>query len=552
MYRVYCGSYLLHDLTIPEEEGYYLKTPLLTEEINKVAEFTFTIYDTHPNFDKLEKLVPNIIVKKDNKVIFKGRIIKEKQNMDNSKQVTCESVLAFLFDSVVRPYEFQGSPKELFTQFINIHNSQVEDYKKFIVGSTSGSTLDNNEYINRSNESYINPFDEITAKLLNIGGYFYVRYESDGNYIDWVDDFKTESGLIASSQIIEFGENLIDIIVENDGADVYSVIIPLGVETENEDGTKTRLTIEEINDGKDYLVNEIALSKYGWIVAPIENTTWDDVTLPENLKRKGQDLLDNQGVKFKSTLELKAIDLNVVDGEIDSFEMGEYIKAQSTPHNLSKLYLLTKKETPLTNPENMQITLGETKSTLTGMQLGDSQAIKNQINIIYKNYKLNEAETEQTLNNIRYEIETNTTLIQQTATDIRSEVSKEYVNNGTFDEYKNATSTLFEQTNDKFEMTFTNVVQQITNVDGKVNDNYNELVKYIRFNDGTITLGEVDNPLTLTLSNDRMSFLQNGVEVAYISDNKLYIYDAELINSLKIGRWVFIPRSNNNLSFTFI
>ena len=81
MYRVYWGEYLLHDLTIPEEEGYCLQEPTLTEELNKVAEFTFDINPTHPNFDRLEKLVPNIIVKKDNKIIFKGRIIKEKQTI---------------------------------------------------------------------------------------------------------------------------------------------------------------------------------------------------------------------------------------------------------------------------------------------------------------------------------------------------------------------------------------------------------------------------------------------------------------------------------------
>lgn len=107
---------------------------------------------------------------------------------------------------------------------------------------------------------------------------------------------------------------------------------------------------------------------------------------------------------------------------------------------------------------------------------------------------------------------------------------------------------MFTQTNDSFEMTFTNIIEQITNIDGTVNSNYNELVKYIRYADGTITLGEVNNPLILTLSNDRMSFLQNGVEVAYISDNKLYIYDGEFLNSLKIGRFAYTPRENGSLS----
>ena len=402
MYRINYNDSLLHDLKVPSEHGYYLLNPILKEEVNKVAELDFDISSFHPNFDKLEYLVPGIELKKNNKTIFKGRIIKEQQNMDKTKQVTCESILAFLFDSVVRPYTFQGSPEDLFKFFVDNHNSQVDVDKQFKLGKTTGANLDPNGYINRSNEDYSNTYDEMQEKVLNIGGYFYVRYEDDGNYLDWVDDFTGDVGQIVSLQTIEFGENLQDISIENDASNTYSVVIPLGSEIENEDGTKTRLTIESVNNGLDYLVNEAALNKYGWIVAPIEDTTWDDVTVASNLKRKGQNLLDQQGVMLKSTLELNAIDLNVVDGSIDSFEMYEYIRVQSTPHNISKTYLLTKKETPLTQPENMTITLGETKDTLTGIQIGEREEIKQGISKIESDYKLNEQKVNDLANSINY------------------------------------------------------------------------------------------------------------------------------------------------------
>lgn len=402
MYRINYDDSLLHDLQVPSEYGYYLLEPILKEEVNKVAGLEFSISSTHPNFDKLEHLVPSVLLKKDNKIIFKGRIIKEQQNMDKSKQVVCESILAFLFDSVVRPYNFQGSPEDLFKFYIDNHNEQVDIDKQFKIGKTTGANLDNNEYINRSNENYINTYDEIKNKLLNIGGYFYVRYEDDGNYLDWVDDFTGDVGQITSLQTIEFGNNLKDITVENDANNTYSVVIPLGAEIENEDGTKKRLTIESVNAGLDYLVNEVALNKYGWIVAPIGDTTWDDVTIASNLITKGQKLLNQQGVMLKSTLELNAIDLNVVDGSIDSFEMHEYIRVQSTPHNISQTYLLTKKETPLTAPENMVITLGETKDTLTGLQIGNNQAIKEGISKIESDYKTNEEKLNELANSINY------------------------------------------------------------------------------------------------------------------------------------------------------
>ena len=64
-----------------------------------------------------------------------------------------------------------------------------------------------------------------------------------------------------------------------------------------------------------------------------------------------------------------------------------------------------------------------------------------------------------------------------------------------------------------------------------------------------IILGEVNNNLMLKISNDKISFLQNGIEVAYMTDNKLYITDGEFLNSLQLGNFAFYPRSNGNLSF---
>lgn len=553
MYRINYSDFLLHDLQVPSEYGYYLLNPELTEEVNKVAELIFDISSTHPHFDKLEHLVPDIVLKKNNKTIFKGRIIKEQQNMDKSKQVTCESILAFLFDSVVRPYNFQGTPEDLFTYFIDNHNSQVDDDKKFKIGKTTGANLDNNKYINRSNENYSNTYDEIQDKLLSIGGYFYVRYEDDGNYLDWVDDFTDDLGQIISLQTIEFGENLKDIVVENDASNTYSVIIPLGAEIENEDGTKKRLTIESVNNGLDYLINEEALNKYGWIVAPVDETTWDDVTVASNLFNKAKEKLDQQGRKLKSTLELNAIDLNVVDGSIDSFDMQEYIRVQSTQHGISAIYLLTKKKTPLVNPDNMVITLGETKNTLTGIQISNNKTIK-KMGLIVKDYEVNKELIKQEIDEIKQEVINNTSLIEQTDSQIRLDVSSEYVSTGTFEEFRETTETQFTVQSDGIEAKFSEMILMVENVEGETQAQFRELASYINaYQDSegkpVLELGSNTNDIILKILNDRISFTQSGSEVAYVSNNTLFITDGNFLNSLRIGQFSFIPRANGSLDF---
>ena len=553
MYRINYDEFLLHDLGVPSEYGYHLINPVLKEEVNKVAELDFDISSSHPNFDKLEHLVPSIVLKKNGKTIFKGRIIKEQQNMDKSKQVTCESILAFLFDSVVRPYTFQGSPADLLKFYIDNHNSQVDVDKQFILGKTTSSNLDTNEYINRSNTSYTNTYDEIQSKLLSIGGYFYVRYEDDGNYIDWVDDFTGDVGQIVSLQVIEFGKNLKNILVENDASNTYSVVIPLGAEIENADGTKTRLDIKSVNNGLDYIVNEEALNKYGWIVAPIKDTTWSDVTVASNLLTKGKNLLDQQGRMLKSTLELNAIDLNVVDGSIDSFEMYQYIRVQSTPHNVSKTYLLTKKDTPLTKLENMTITLGETKDTLTGIQMGNDKVIE-EVGKIIVDYEVNKEFINQEIDEIRQEVINNTSLIEQTDTQIRLDVSEEYVSTGTFNEFKETTETQFTVQADGIEAKFSEMVLLVEEVEGETQAQFRELASYIRGYQNeegqpVLELGSVTSDIILRQTNDRIQFIQGGTEVAYVSNNTLFITDGHFLNSLRIGQFAFIPRANGSLDF---
>lgn len=468
-YEIYCGPYILHDI---RTEKYRVTNAVLTEELSKVKELTFQIYPEHPYFDKISPLIPNIKIEKDNNTVFKGRVIGINQSMDNSKQITCESSFAFLFDSIIRPYSFQGTPKDLFLYFINSHNTQVGTFEKttdtsiqsnkvyfkynesnflyeqvltpnvsevdnyyeidgdkiVLIGKLTGANLDNNDYINRSSTDYISTFESLEEKILDtVGGYLLERYENDFTFIDWVDDFKNGENQIIAGQTIEFGKNLMDLFVDNDASETYSVVIPLGAEIENEDGTKERLTIKDVNDGLDYLVNEIALSSYGWIVAPISDTTWDDVTLASNLKAKGEDYLSEIAVMLKSTLELNSFDLNVLDKNINSFKLGEYVVVKSTFHVISKSYLLSKKITSINDATAMTITLGETKNTLTGIQLNDNKDNITRVENMLGDYVLNKDVTAI----VEEQIE-NSSIIQQLPEQVLIQVEEEYTSKEEF------------------------------------------------------------------------------------------------------------------------
>lgn len=46
-------------------------------------------------------------------------------------------------------------------------------------------------------------------------------------------------------------------------------------------------------------------------------------------------------------------------------------------------------------------------------------------------------------------------------------------------------------------------------------------------------------------------FVSQGTEVAYLSNNKLYVTQAEILTRLQIGKFTFEPQANGNLSLIY-
>ena len=110
-----------------------------------------------------------------------------------------------------------------------------------------------------------------------------------------------------------------------------------------------------------------------------------------------------------------------------------------------------------------------------------------------------------------------------------------------------------EQNMNGWEFNFAEISKEISDINGQLTvDSISSKIKYIRFENGTIIIGIEGNDLELHISNDRVSFLDKGVEVAYISNQQLYITNAEVENQLRIGKFQFVPRSNGNLTLKYV
>lgn len=132
---------------------------------------------------------------------------------------------------------------------------------------------------------------------------------------------------------------------------------------------------------------------------------------------------------------------------------------------------------------------------------------------------------------------------------LRTEISEKYYDKENLDSQFVEISTKLEQTKNSVNIDFTNFKTDIDSSIKQNNVSFTEIHKYIRFIDGNIYLGAEDNPIQLIEKNDRISFVQAGSEVAYFSNNKMYVNDGQFNNTLRIGNFEFSPRPNGSLDF---
>ena len=138
--------------------------------------------------------------------------------------------------------------------------------------------------------------------------------------------------------------------------------------------------------------------------------------------------------------------------------------------------------------------------------------------------------------------------ISNATTNILNNVSDNYTAKPDYEEFKKTTSSAIEQTNNSVNIKFENTTSQISNVSGELKEFKNTVATNIHFSENGIDIGKNDNPFSVNISNEKMSFKDDGEEIAYVSNKEMLITDANIENSLRLGAFKFIPRTNGNTS----
>ncbi len=536
MYRIYSDGELIYS---PSEKEYTILDGKLKQQLNKSGELTFKIPVTNPSYGRVKLMKSIITLYDDNRLLFRGRAYAPTIDLFNNDTITCEGELAFFNDSIQPPFEYAlGATRTLLQYVIDNHNAMVESEKRFLLGrvTVDNSTASGN--ILRSSTEYLTTWRLLNDKFLKLlGGYFWIRHVGEKVYLDYLSDLD-----FLGDQKVEQSVNLIDAKRESVTSDLATIVIPLGAKLKDDNGEETGeyLTIESVNNGERRLFDEEAVQRYGAITKVIHH---EGITTAENLLIAGRkDLADSLGVNTKITL--RAADLSKAGYDVSSFSIGTYIKVKVKNLNIDTRMLVRAISIDLLKPESSILTIGLEEKTLTDWH----QDTKNSINKVYKNLKENIKNVTNTAV-VRAVREANSN-IEQSANEIRTEVSESYYNREKSDELLEKIYTAISQTAEGIELDFNHYKEIQEDINGDTQARFMEITKYIRFVNGNILLGEEGNPLSLRIENDRIIFMENGADIAYWRNRKFYAVDGEFINSLKLGKFAFIPRSTGNLSFT--
>lgn len=532
MIQVYADDVLVYDNRL---EDYALTGLTITVGENKGGAAEITMPPGHPAYNSFTSYRTLVTVYKDGALLFRGRALYATDDFYNRRRITCEGERCFLRDGIARPYLYQDEPAAIFEAVIGLYNAQVDAFKHFKVGTVT--VTDSNNYIRIESETAESFYDVIDKLVQRCGGYIvFTTNDSGQRVINWYEDPEYRS-----SQAIEFGSNLMDFARSGASTDLATVIIPYGAKDET---TGERITVESVNNGLDYIQDDDAVMLRGKIA---KSVYWDDVADPSNLLTKAQKYLENSKNVITS-LELTALDLSIMDTDIDSFMVGDFVRVRSKPHGVDEDFRLTERTMDLLQPANDRIILGKDVATLTGADVAGDRKSASELQRTEQNIK-----SDYTLNiaaAVQAAQQTLTTLIQQTSDEIRLEVAEQYATN---DNIQSLISTSMTQLSDSFNFQFTELQAIVDANSTDARTQFEAIEKYIRFINGDILLGEEGNQITLRIENDVIRFLEQGVEVAYISNNKLYITDAEVSEHLAMGKgdrgyYDLYVRSNKHLT----
>lgn len=352
----------LHD---PRTTDRNLNEIKLTCEENSCGFCDFTIYPTHPLYSIIREH-GHVVVKDGNTIIFSGYIYEIEREFYLDAHIKCKGDLAYLGMSIIKPCKHTFKTVGGYLRWLlNTHNSQVSPDKQIYLG-----TID--EWPTFIYFEYTQPITTIESLSKDFiekytTGKVYVTFDGQKRYLNYARGYKR------TEKLVKFGENLTDYRITNSYDNLATAIVATGYQVnENDSGDPIYLSLTRAPDGPTKYGSDIcikgnaiysksAVEKYGWIQRVYSNEEVDKIDV---LISEGFNVLMDSCYP-QQELEVKAIDMHMLNPELQPIRVGEYVHIVSEPHGLNGYFACDAIELDLNNPTNSIYTFGKATQTFT-------------------------------------------------------------------------------------------------------------------------------------------------------------------------------------------
>lgn len=546
----------------------------LVEEKNAIPSLTFAIYPNNPGYSILTEFATFIRVQRiadgSSENIFDGRVLTNTPGFDSDgtihREIVCEGALGYLCDSV-QPYlkeqlwvddEDSTGLQKYVQHLLDTHNASVEDYKHIYPGVIDCTTYKSTDQVYKGT-NWQNTWEVVKEKLIGaFGGEVQVVRGTDNLlYLNYRDEIGSPT---VDAQPLKLGKNLSSGLSEPQPENVITRLYPLGAKLEttyiDDDGvevteeTEERLTIESVYD-TPYIDDIDAMAIFG----VIEGThTWDGVTTASNLLSKaGTWLTENNA--FPVSITLDAYDLSLLGYDYDTFRLYNcyYVDADilDVSRNAAQYLEVVKKTTDISEPHKSTIELGDvtrlaSRSTVKAELMQEIESVRKTSSLHFAN----------AVTYTNSALELYDTQIQSTVSELTTVYYVDDEGN-THSVPVSEIYSLITQTSDGVGLELVEKTQELSDVTSDLSLTLAELLAYVRVemdDDGqpVLRLGSNTSNLVAALTNSELGFYDSNVLVSYISDQKMYISNAEITNELDFGNWAWFARDNGNMTLKWM
>lgn len=338
------GKTLYH----PSSVDCNITNAVIHEALNDAGYMEITIPYSNPMYEEIEERKGKIIVYKDNVEMWYGEVRDVSVDFSKNKSLYIVGEASYLNDTVQPQRKIKGTKFQILQNFLNQHNAMCGAGKQFQVGAVGDNT--------RTREIVVDweyTLDAIRKHLCDDEEYFRIRHVNGVRYIDIMP---LDSYGKHSDQTIMFGDNLLDYAEESSGEKIATICIPLGATLEEGgiDDYENYLTCASANGGKNYVELPGAINRLGRITKVVH---FNVLTDPKALVTAAINYLQSSQYA-KLTLKLSAVDLSILQADIDDYAVGDYVRAICEPMGMDAWFPVRERETDLLNLANNKISVG--------------------------------------------------------------------------------------------------------------------------------------------------------------------------------------------------